>query len=363
MSPRSLATLATLVSLLAPAATACGPAPSPTPSPNPSASGSAQTPNPARPGAAPSRPADGASAWKTQGTIARGITSGPHALFVRDAYTAFTAGNAGEILKTTDGGASAMRMDTDGVTDALYGITFSDTRTGWAVGELGRVLRTRDGGDTWQPVELFDGDDLRLRLHLTDVTASGPFMCMVGWYGLIAVSRDAGDSWTILSTDLPNLHHATLPEPGHGWIVGDGGTILVTEDGLHWSYQPSNVKENLNGVYFRPNDARNGWIVGDHGTVLHTTNGVEWIPIHVGTTAQLRAVQFADENHGWIVGESGTIVTTSDSGQTWTPQTGSTMVPLEAVGMASPSEGWVVGADPGRNAALGIILHTSSGGR
>ena len=43
----------------------------------------------------------------------------------------------------------------------------------------------------------------------------------------------------------------------------------------------------------------------------------DWEYQKSGTTSNLTAVSFADNNHGWAVGENGAILATSDGGLNW----------------------------------------------
>lgn len=56
-------------------------------------------------------------------------------------------------------------------------------------------------------------------------------------------------------------------------------------------------------------DAQTGWVVGDAGTILKTDNGGEmWTPQSSGTSERLYSVQFTDSQTGWAVGFGGIIL-------------------------------------------------------
>ena len=62
-----------------------------------------------------------------------------------------------------------------------------------------------------------------------------------------------------------------------GWAVGQGGTVIKTEDGgKTWEPRESGTSEWLNSVAFA-GDGRNGWIVAP-GTILFTNDGDGWTP-------------------------------------------------------------------------------------
>ncbi|MHB1571215.1 MAG: WD40/YVTN/BNR-like repeat-containing protein, partial [Solirubrobacteraceae bacterium] len=75
---------------------------------------------------------------------------------------------------------------------------------------------------------------------------------------------------------------------------------------------------NFNAVSVVPGTT-DGWIVGDSGVILATQNeGQSWQAQASNTFVDLTAVSFSDPSHGWAVGQ-GTVLSTSNGGQTWTP--------------------------------------------
>lgn len=74
-----------------------------------------------------------------------------------------------------------------------------------------------------------------------------------------------------------------------------------------------------------------------------------------GTSADLYAIWFIDDNTGWIVGDRGVILNTKDSGKTWTQQRTRNTVPLYAVYFFDEFTGWIAGED-------NLVLYTNNGG-
>ena len=84
--------------------------------------------------------------------------------------------------------------------------------------------------------------------------------------------HDAGNSWRALISGTSNtLSGVAFTADGqNGWVVGDGGTILVTHDGGNsWGALASGTLFSLRGVTFTA-DGQNGWAVGDGGTLLRS---------------------------------------------------------------------------------------------
>ena len=96
-----------------------------------------------------------------------------------------------------------------------------------------------------------------------------------------------------------------------GWIVGDDGVILKTNDsGLTWESQSTQppLTKNLRAVAAL--DANTAWAVGDDGTVLQTTDGKSWsrFALGIGKDPHLRGVAVVDDRLVWVVGDDGTVV-------------------------------------------------------
>jgi hypothetical protein len=62
-----------------------------------------------------------------------------------DANTGTAVGDAGTIVRTTNGGTTWVAQ-TSGTGSFLFGVSFTDANTGTVVGGPGIILRTTDGG-------------------------------------------------------------------------------------------------------------------------------------------------------------------------------------------------------------------------
>ncbi len=93
-------------------------------------------------------------------------------------------------------------------------------------------------------------------------------------------TRDSGINWSALYEANEDLHDVKFRDPTHGWVVGDGGTILNTTDtGETW--QPGTIffgGPNGNSTYFL--NASIGYSVGDGGSSSVTYDaGASWAPM------------------------------------------------------------------------------------
>ena len=207
------------------------------------------------------------SQWFWQNPLPHGYTL--RSVSFTDVNNGTAVGEAGTILRTTNGGTSWINQSS-GTTNTLFGVSFTDANNGTAVGEAGIILRTTDGGTSW-------------------------------------ISQTSGTTnwlWGVSFTDANN-----------GTVVGEFIILRTTNGGLSWINQVSGAGW-LFGVSF--SDANNGTVVGSHGRILRTTNGgVNWISQTSGTANSLRGVSFTDANNGTAVGDGGTILRTTNGGVTF----------------------------------------------
>ncbi len=166
------------------------------------------------------------------------------------------------------------------------------------------------------------------------------------------------------------LDHMSLMDTGfrdvqfidnEGWIVGNKGIILHTEDsGKNWKILKIGSFA-LNDIHMLNNDR--GFIAADSGVILTTNDGgMNWQVIETGsTTSNFNSISFR-QNTGIITGNRGTIIRTDDGGRTWTTSTineakrKNKLVDLNSVSFISSSEIWIAGNN-------GILLHSTNGGR
>ncbi len=126
--------------------------------------------------------------------------------------------------------------------------------------------------------------------------------------------------------------------------------------GFGWCWQnPLPTGSNLRAV--AAVSSLTGWIVGDAGTVLETNDGgVHWSARYPQAGSDLLAIQAADQNTALVVARSGQILTTTDAGVTWSIASPSATQSLASVSIVSPTVTWAVD----RNNA---VLKTVDGGK
>ena len=191
-----------------------------------------------------------------------------------------------------------------------------------------------------------------------DVTFAGQsFMLAVGSQGAIIRGDRRTGVWEYVGTDTagPNFHGVDFVTDLLGWVVGDEGAILHTEDaGLNWVRQGKFLAPTFTHVCFVDN--QQGIVVGAHGTILVTSDGGQnWVSTPSGTSSTLLRVYALDKARAWSVGADGTILSSSNGGRSWTTQQSGTVSTLTSVYFVNDRVGWVVGW-------ASSVLKTTNGG-
>jgi photosystem II stability/assembly factor-like uncharacterized protein len=192
----------------------------------------------------------------------------------------------------------------------LYTVFFQDARRGWAAGDMGKVWTTSDGGNTWQAG--FIGEHARI----VQIFSDNGFVVAIGAEGRVFGSADAGTNasanWQpfeklpaspdIIAAMLGNANakarqrssgiHAT---PAGFWQLGPQGEIRqARETPENWQARASGTQARLHGIAFA--DENVGWIVGDAGVILHSEDGGTSWQAQSGGEAALAARRADAEN-------------------------------------------------------------------
>jgi hypothetical protein len=100
------------------------------------------------------------------------------------------------------------------------------------------------------------------------------------------------------------------------WRVGPNGLIERLRGNGQWAAEPSGVKADLHAMAFVSRSV--GWVVGEHGTVLRTENGGRsWQKIPFPNTEDLVHVRANGAEALQVVTRDGRVFNSSDGGKVW----------------------------------------------
>ena len=218
----------------------------------------------------------------------------------------------------------------------------------------GEVIRTTDAGATWSPVNFpLSFIDIRGIDLINETTA----IRLWDSSGDVVITTDAGATWTVAFNGprIP-MRAVAFGSATHGVVAGLDGLILGTSDGgATWDYLSNGMAEDLRSIGMF--DAQRGLAVGKFGVVLRTQDGGEhWIPSRPVLTA-LNDIQVIGDQIAVAVGDAGRVIKTIDGGLTWTSlMMANGQFDLLDVEFINENEGWAIGGPEA------IIFHTVDGG-
>ena len=133
---------------------------------------------------------------------------------------------------------------------------------------------------------------INLQPQMQDVAAVDDSTFVAVGYGIIIRSNDGGYNWDRLDIEGDFYHSIDFIDNRHGIIVGQSGSILLTDDGgKNWNTikRPSSISSNraqfLSVKYINTNTI---YIVGDEGLLWHSEDaGQTWNALQVNTTHNL----------------------------------------------------------------------------
>jgi len=267
--------------------------------------------------------------------------------------TVSLVGENGLVMRSTNNGQNWVEQNTN-VSNVLFGASFSNS-VSLAAGENGVILRSADYGETWDAI--LPGTIN----NFNDIEIYGSNAAVCGDSGIIYYSVDAGDTWTeAVSNTNFNLNDITFINSSTGFITGDYGTLMKTEDGgrvwnvinLGFTFNKFNAVEAI--------DADKLIVVGDHGSIfISNDGGNSWFgPGMLMYEVNFNDVLFFDALSGIIVGDDGLLLRTSDGGNSWqyNPSVpGSENYDYHSVAFYDATIGITVGGD-------GVEIYTTDGG-
>ncbi len=184
------------------------------------------------------------------------------------------------------------------------------------------VLQTSDGGRTWTPI-LPSASDEPSDWNYASFSSPDDGL-VVGAslaYGAVVGSQLVGLGQS--SATLRRIRAASVNENGRGWIAGDGGFLLHSDNGgISWRLPATPLPQQLTDVFDFAAAAQQGstvCIAGSPGSaIIHSDDdGLSWSLAATGSPGPVRRLIFVAPSVAIAVGELGTILKSADGGRTW----------------------------------------------
>ncbi len=158
----------------------------------------------------------------------------------------------------------------------LQGVTIMPNGNCWAVGDSGYLLNKKVGAKKWQISRLATNVNLTgityIGNHTLIVVGGMPDTVNLGkFYNLMARSTDSGKTWQINNiSEMRLINGLSFSHPDSGYLVGSSGLISKCNNGFsNRGLQLTGIASAFNGI---SNDNKFGVIVGDGGTIVRTNN-------------------------------------------------------------------------------------------
>lgn len=132
--------------------------------------------------------------------------------------------------------AAATQLLSDGPDKPFLDLHFFNERSGIVVGAYGLILRTDDAGKSWVP--LMPALDNAKGLHLYALAAAGPSLYVVGEQGFLARSDDAGHTFVRLPSPYRGSYFAVAALPSGEVVVGGLRGTLLRSAGKGAPFEP-----------------------------------------------------------------------------------------------------------------------------
>lgn len=234
--------------------------------------------------------------------------------------------------------------------DIFYGIAVPTQSVVWAVGQKGKIVRSEDAGKTWV------AQKVPLRTNFQSIaTWSAQRAIVVGNAGSVLVTNDGGLHWQAvanvpLNAEGQKFLRARAATDGRAWIVGEFGLILSSIDfGATWTSVGKKEDIAWNDLAVGPSAMV---AVGEFGRIRRSSDGGKsWSDISSPVKSSLTSVAMRADGMAIAVGLDGVILVSSNEGTSWQRLPSGTAEHLFSV--ASGPNGWYAVGDQGVYLAAG----------
>lgn len=235
-----------------------------------------------------------------------------NSVYFVDDYTGLACGEAGTIIKTTNGGESWSALASPDSFN-FFDIKFSSAQNGFVIGEKGMLYHTSNLGETWTKI-----DPRITEAFFRLVFVDDKLGFISGSNGVILKTLNGGKNWKVINTPTSSLLYAlTFTDENTGFAVGWNGTVIkTTNKGESWIAVPSFTDKYMKDVFFL--NKNNGFVSAAGGEIFSTTDGgSNWNRIETKTLSGLVSINFQNDKRGYITSNKGEILETADGGKSW----------------------------------------------
>lgn len=264
------------------------------------------------------RTTDGGATWsrRTAVPLTRAVNPSsdarPSDLFFIDENTGMAAIGIGVVYRTKDGGATWTPVANPPA--SIRGLWFANANDGYGVGDSGQVIRTDDGGLSWgDRTTGATNDDL---LSINCVSASTCVATTRRGNELLRTTN-GGQSFTSVSPANQRLFAAAFAGGSRVVSVGNFGTTVVSNDSGETF---SRVGDELGGAFtsLRAANPTTAYAFGRAGSLARTTDGGQtWTEMDAATSDDLVDVSFPNTTTGFALDSVGQLLRTRNGGQSY----------------------------------------------
>ena len=309
-----------------------------------------------------------------------GTTQNLTSIFFTDINNGFIVGNAGTLLKTTDGGTT-WNLKSLGTTVNLRSISFLDSQNGYIFGPGKTFYKTTDGGNSW--LNLSDSIKYSFAaISFLDLQNGIAIQSTPYDTAKIYQTTDGGLSWNYLSKVYSDIYYICLPDiyyldentiVASGYRAFNAVVYQSTDGGLTWAFRLSGGNSSggigYNKMQFINSTTdfllANGGMTSCYSAYIYKTlnGGTNWVRVDDGTLPLCSSIFMLDQNNGFTVGKreicspgpGSKIYKMISGGNTWTQQLDNTTVYLKDIYFVDSNNGIAVGDN-------GVIFKTTNGG-
>lgn len=243
--------------------------------------------------------ADGGQSWQ------RMLDGRSTLKIILDAYQAKNAaGDASVLPLLADARRAAEQSATPGVLPyPLLDVWFSSSRQGFVIGAFGLILHTNDAGLSWTPwIERTDNDRM---VHLYGISGAAGEVYLAGEQGFLRRLDSAGERFVKVESPYQGSYFGLYVQKNLLVVHGLRGNAYVSEDaGLQWHKVPTAVASNIIAVL--PGNGTELLFVSQAGQVLRSTD--------YGRSVSMLTAPLNSEIYGAAAGSTDNIITTGLSG-------------------------------------------------